>query len=63
MMATNAELAVKLLRSAAGFFRSVGEQNVQIKEQMDTNAQTYDMVAEWLEEDPSAESPVAVEMD
>lgn len=57
-MATNSELAVKLLRSAAGFFRSIGEQNQTIKEQMETNAQTFELVAGWVENDPTGESPV-----
>ena len=54
-MPTNAELAAKLLRNAAEFFRSVGEQNGEATEKMKTNADTYDMVAEWVERDAGAE--------
>ncbi len=54
-MPSNAKLAAKLLRNAAEFFRSVGEQNAELKEQMRTNANTYDMVAEWVEQDAGAE--------
>ena len=58
-MSTNAELAGRLLRQAAEFFHSVGEQNPPIKEQMETNAQTYDLVADWVDEDPMANSPLS----
>ena len=54
-MATNAEIAAKLLRDAATFFRHVGEQNDPIKDQMDSNAQAYDTVAELVETQPTAE--------
>jgi len=54
-MATNAEIAAKLLRDAASFFRHVGNQNDPIKEQMDSNAQAYDAIAELVETDPTAE--------
>ncbi len=56
-MPSNAELAAKLLRDAAEFFRSVGEQNAELSEQMRSNADTYDMVAEWVEKDAGAEGP------
>ncbi len=45
-------LAVILLRDAAGFFRNVGEQNVELKEQMFDNANVYEEVAQLLENDP-----------
>ena len=54
-MATNAEIAAKLLRHAATFFRHVGEQNDPIKDQMDSNAQAYDTIAELVETEPTAE--------
>lgn len=50
---TYSELAVKLLRDAAGFFRNVGEQNEPMKEQMNGNADVYGQVADLLEQDPS----------
>lgn len=48
----HSELAVLLLRDAAGFFRNVGEQNQALKEQMFDNADTYEAVADLLETDP-----------
>jgi len=51
-MATNAQLAAKLLRDAATFFRNVGEQNAPLQEQMNDNAAVYDQVAELLEKNP-----------
>ncbi len=56
-MATNAQLAAKLLRDASGFFRNVGEQNPQLQQQMDDNAQVYEQVAELVESDPTGELP------
>jgi len=57
-MATHAELAVALLRNAAVFFRDIGAQNPDLKEQMDVNARTYDAVAEMMEKDPNGEMPM-----
>lgn len=57
-MATHTELAANLLRNAAVFFRDIGAQNPDLKEQMDVNAQTYDVVAEMLETDPHGEMPM-----
>jgi hypothetical protein len=51
-MATYAQLAAKLLRDAATFFRNVGAQNPGLKEQMNDNASIYDQVADQLEENP-----------
>jgi len=47
------DLAIKLLRDAAGFYRNVGEQNRPIKSEMFDNADVYDQVADLLEEDPA----------
>ncbi|NIA68139.1 hypothetical protein HBA54_06005 [Pelagibius litoralis] len=55
-MATNAEIAARLLRDAAGFFRSVGEQNAPLKEHMDNNAQAFEVMAERVEADPLGEA-------
>jgi hypothetical protein len=52
-MATYAQLAGKLLRDAAMFFRNVGEQNPPLKQQMDDNAAVYEQVADLVENDPS----------
>ena len=46
-MATNAEIAAKLLRDAATFFRHVGEQNDPIKDQMDSNAKPMIRSPSW----------------
>lgn len=62
-MATNAELAAKLLRNAGEFFRNIGANTPQIQEQMEQNARTYDIVANWLEEDPTGEAPISAEAD
>jgi hypothetical protein len=52
-MPTNAEMAAKLLRSAAEFFRSIGSQNDAIRDQMNTNADTFLAVADLVENDPN----------
>lgn len=51
-MATNAELAAKLLRAASNFFRAVGEQNPELKEQMVKNADACELIAHQVEIDP-----------
>ena len=57
-MPTNAKLAARLLRNAAEFFRSVAEQNPAAMMDMETNAQTYELVADWVETDPGGETPL-----
>lgn len=57
-MATHAQIAADLLRNAAIFFRDIGKQNEDLKEQMEVNARTYDAVAKMLDEDPHAEMPL-----
>jgi len=54
-MATHADLAAKLLKDAATFFRSIGDQNPEMKEQMDDNADVYEQVADLLINDPTGE--------
>ncbi len=56
-MATHAQLAAKLLRNAAGFFRALGEQNATIRQDMETNARTCDTVADLVETDPTGVVP------
>ena len=51
-MANNAELAAKLLRAAANFFRAVGNQNPELNEQMNTNASACELIADRVEVDP-----------
>lgn len=57
-MPTNAKLAARLLRNAAEVFRSVAEQNPAAMKDMETNAQTYELVADWVETDPGGETPL-----
>lgn len=54
-MPTHAELAGRLLRDAASFFRTIGEQNAPIAEQMQENATVFEQVAELVENDPTGE--------
>jgi hypothetical protein len=56
-MPTNAELAARLLRDAAFFFRTVAEQNPGLKDAMTENAQVFDDVAAMVETDPLGEIP------
>jgi hypothetical protein len=51
-LSTYAQLAAKLLRDAATFFRNVGDQNEPLRENMYDNASVYDQVAELVERDP-----------
>ena len=52
-MLTHSQLAAKLLRDAAIFFRTIGEQNPPLKIQMDENANVFEQVADLTERDPS----------
>ncbi len=52
-MPSHAQLAAKLLRDAATFFRTISEQNPPLKEQMDENASVFDQVADLVEQDPN----------
>jgi len=54
-MASHAEIAANLLRNAATFFRDIGGQNPELKEQMEVNARTYDAVADMVQADPHGE--------
>lgn len=56
-MATHAELAARLLRDAAIFFRTVADQNPALKDAMSENAQVFDDVAALVEADPLGEMP------
>jgi hypothetical protein len=57
-MATNAELAAQLLRNSAAFFRDVGSQNPKLKDQMENNAETFEVVAGLVEKDPEGEMEI-----
>lgn len=56
-MTTNIELAARLLRDAAEFFRTVGEQNPALQEQMGENAAVFQEVARLIESDPDGIVP------
>lgn len=51
-MPTHSELAAQLLRDAAGFFRALSDQNVELKDQMIENADVFEQVATLVERDP-----------
>ena len=52
-MPSHAELAAKLLRDAAAFFKTIAEQNPPLKEQMDENADVFEQVANLVENNPT----------
>lgn len=52
-MPSHSALAAKLLRDAAVFFRTIGEQNEPLKLQMDENATVFEQVADLVEHDPT----------
>ena len=51
-MATNAQPAGRPWRNAARFIRTVGEQNPGLSVHMETNAQSFELAANWVEDDP-----------
>ena len=52
-MPAHNELAAKLLRDAAAFFKTIAEQNPPLKAQMDENADVFEQVADLVETDPT----------
>ncbi|MEM6811289.1 MAG: hypothetical protein AAF549_02360 [Pseudomonadota bacterium] len=52
-MPSHAELAAKLLRDAAAFFKTISEQNPPLKDQMSENADVFEQVADLVEQDPT----------
>ena len=54
-MPTHAQVAAKVLRDAAGFFNTVGEQNPTLKDQMAENSNVFQQVANLVETDPTGE--------
>lgn len=50
---THAELTGRLLKDAAGFFRTLAAQNEPIKEQMEENANVYDQIGDLVSSDPN----------
>ncbi|WP_343520943.1 hypothetical protein [Sphingomonas sp.] len=57
-MPTHAQLAAKLLRDAATFFRNVGAQNPELADDMNENAAVYEQVADLTETNPLGELPL-----
>lgn len=53
MASTHAELAARLLRDAAVFFTTIGEQNPPLRDQMLENADVFRQVARLVEDDPT----------
>ncbi len=49
---SHSELAGRLLADAAGFFRSLAQQNEPIKEQMEENANVYEQMGKLVADDP-----------
>lgn len=52
-MPSHAELAAKLLEDAAGFFRTLGEQNAPLRAQMEENANVFLQMGTLLRQDPT----------
>lgn len=51
-MSTHSQLAAQLLRDAAAFFQTIGEQNEPLRAQMIENAAVFSEVAMLVENDP-----------
>ena len=54
-MPTHAQLAAQLLRDAAAFFDTIGQQNEPLRAQMMENAAVFTEVAMLVETDPNGE--------
>lgn len=52
---TNGELAGRLLKDSANFFRTLADQNAPIKEQMIENAAIYDKIGDLVTSDAAGE--------
>ena len=57
-MTTNAEMAAMFLRNSAAYLRSVGENNPSVREEMEANANSYEVMAELVENDPLGDCPM-----
>ncbi|MCC7305302.1 MAG: hypothetical protein IT558_03470 [Alphaproteobacteria bacterium] len=55
-MPTHAEMAAKLLKDAAGFYKTLGAENDHLKKSMTENAAVYEQVAALVAERPSGTS-------
>lgn len=54
-MPSHAELASRLLTDSAGFFRTIGNQNEELKNQMDENAGVFEQMADLIAQDPNGQ--------
>jgi len=54
-MPTHAELASKLLSDASQFFRTIGSQNEEIKDQMEENATVFEQMSALIAQAPDGE--------
>jgi len=59
-MPTHSQLAAQLLRDAASFFETIGEQNENLRDQMIENAAVFKEVAMLVETSPLAEIVIPV---
>lgn len=50
--AAHADLAGRLMKDAAGFFRTLAERNEPIREQMTENARVYEQLGGMVQKDP-----------
>ena len=53
MNISHAELAGRLLRDAAAFFRHLAEENPTLADAMGENAEIYEQAADLIEQDPN----------
>jgi ABC-type transporter Mla subunit MlaD len=60
-MATHAQIAARLLRDAATFFRNVAAQNEALRATLNDNADVYDQVAKLVEAEPLAQLDIGAE--
>jgi hypothetical protein len=58
-MTTNAEMAAMFLRNSAAYLRGVGEHNPSVREEMEATADSYEVMADLVENDPCGQSPIA----
>ena len=62
-MITNAEMAAIFLRNSAAYLQSVGENNPSVREEMEANANSYELMADRVEDDPLGKSPIMDEQE
>jgi hypothetical protein len=55
-MLTNADLAARLLRDTARFFRSIAGENPSLRAAFIANADIFEQVADLVEDDPDGEA-------